>query len=87
MALSISWSSATDDEIVMAAASITIKRAQVAAEKEGAEYRWIYQNYAAKEQRVFDGYGEASLGRLRKVSAKYDPEGVWEKLQPGYFKL
>jgi hypothetical protein len=25
--------------------------------------------------------------KLKKVQKKYDPQGVFEKLQPGYFKL
>jgi hypothetical protein len=36
---------------------------------------------------VFWGYGEENLEKLKAVSKKYDPSGVFEKLQPGYFKL
>jgi hypothetical protein len=39
------------------------------------------------EQPVFASYGAANLAKLRATSKKYDPNGVWQKLQPGYFKL
>jgi hypothetical protein len=53
----------------------------------GLGHRYIYQNYASAEQNVFWGYGEQNLEKLREVSRKYDPNGVFEKLQLGYFKL
>jgi len=43
--------------------------------------------YAAQEQNVFEGYGSANHAKLRIISKKYDPEGVFQRLQPGYFKL
>lgn len=44
-------------------------------------------NYAALEQPVLPSYGQKNLAKLRATSKKYDPLGVWQKLQPGYFKL
>jgi len=85
--IAISWSSALDDVAVIQAANNTITRAVAAAECAGLEFRWIYQNYAAQTQKVFEGYGEENHLRLKKIQKKYDPEGVWERLQPGYFKL
>jgi hypothetical protein len=28
-----------------------------------------------------------NVAKLNKVSRKYDPAGIFQKLQPGYFKL
>ena len=50
-------------------------------------FPFLYQNYAAAEQKVFAGYGQSNWKRLREISLKYDPDRVWQKLQPGYFKL
>ena len=47
----------------------------------------MYQNYADCEQDVFAGYGKENWDRLRGIQKKYDPEGVFSKLQPGYFKV
>jgi hypothetical protein len=33
------------------------------------------------------GYGEKNLEHMRKVSEKYDPEGVFQTMVPGGFKL
>lgn len=85
--LAISWSSPTDDARIMAAASSFIDRSIAAAKALGLDYKFIYQNYAAKSQDVFAGYGEANRQRLIAISKKYDPEQVFQKLQPGYFKL
>lgn len=44
-------------------------------------------NYASKDQDVFGGYGAENEKKLRDVQGKYDPDGVFKTLQPGYFKL
>jgi hypothetical protein len=85
--VAISWSSAGDDDAVIGAARNFISRSNATAYTQGLGYPFIYQNYAALEQPVFQGYGEENLPRLRRVSEKYDPLGVWQKLQPGYFKI
>ncbi|KAL4867177.1 hypothetical protein BDV12DRAFT_198522 [Aspergillus spectabilis] len=40
---------------------------------------FIYQNYA--------GYGPENRAQLSQIQRKFDPEGVFTKLQPGYFKV
>jgi hypothetical protein len=50
-------------------------------------FPFVYQNYAALQQPVFENYGQKNLAKLRAVSEKYDPLSVWQKLQPGYFKI
>jgi len=47
---------------------------------------YIYQNYASKSEDVFAGYGEVSRARLRNIKDAYDPQGLFEKRMPGYFK-
>lgn len=83
----MSWSNASDDKRILAAAKNTVDRSAAAAKAQGLEEKFLYQNYAAKQQDVFASYGDHSLARLRAISDKYDPEKVWQKLQPGYFKL
>ncbi|PMD24518.1 FAD-binding domain-containing protein [Hyaloscypha hepaticicola] len=83
----VSWSNEADDERIMAAARNLTDRANATAYAQGLGNRFIYQNYAALEQDVFEGYGEENKEKLRVVSERYDPKGVWQKLQPGYFKV
>jgi hypothetical protein len=83
----VSLSNEADDERIMAAARNMTDRANATAYAQGLGNGFIYQNYAALEQDVFKGYGEENKERLRVVSERYDPDGVWQKLQPGYFKV
>jgi hypothetical protein len=85
--IDISWSDSSDDDRIIAAAQNIVDRSAAAAEAMGLSNIYLYQNYASYQQNVFAGYGEANLERLQAVSAKYDPTQVWQKLQPGYFKL
>jgi len=64
-----------------------ISRSNTTAHAQDLGHPFIYQNYAAAEQPVFQSYGSNNLERLRDISRKYDPHRVWQVLQPGYFKL
>ena len=85
--IAISWSDESDDAAVLAAAQNTVTRSLAAASAQGLDNKYLYQNYAAQSQDVFPSYGAANYARLKEISKKYDPEQVWQKLQPGYFKL
>lgn len=81
------WSNAADDEIMRKAGENLLRRAIDKAKEMGLYHRYMYQNYADPSQDVFAGYGEANRDRLREIQKKYDPEGVFSRLQPGYFKV
>lgn len=83
----MSWSNEADDARILPAAESIINRFGAAARARHLDHPFLYQNYASRAQHVFGSYGTANLERLRAVSKKYDPERVWQKLQPGYFKL
>jgi hypothetical protein len=44
-------------------------------------------NYASPCQDVVSSHGSANKQRLKSIAGEYDPTGVFQKLQPGYFKL
>ena len=81
------WTSKSDDERIVAAANRVISASKSAAKAMNLDYKYIYQNYASLNQSVFAGYGTANQQRLIQISKKYDPDQVFQKLQPGYFKL
>jgi hypothetical protein len=85
--LVFSWTDASDDAAIFQASRNIINRSNATAYAQNLGYPYIYQNYAALEQPVFPSYGAANLAKLQAVSKKYDPNRVWQKLQPGYFKL
>ncbi|KAH8684498.1 hypothetical protein BGZ60DRAFT_478650 [Tricladium varicosporioides] len=78
---------AKDDDAVHAMGQKFLKRSWDLAKSRGLHHRYIYQNYADISQDVFGGYGEENRKKLLSIQKKYDPEGVFSKLQPGYFKL
>lgn len=53
----------------------------------GLLHRYIFQNHAFEGQDVFGGYGEKSLERLQRIRREVDGDAVFQRLQPGYFKL
>lgn len=85
--VSFRWSLATDDAAVLDTRDRIITRVTQLGRDMGMGNRYIYQNYASKEQGVFAGYGDEALGRLRRVREMWDPSGVFTRLQPGYFKI
>ncbi|KAF7900223.1 uncharacterized protein EAF01_007525 [Botrytis porri] len=87
MNLNWGWENEEDDEKVFTVLDRFVERAVDLAKEWGLDDRFIYMNYASKEQNVFGGYGEVNENKLRDVQRKYDPEGVFKRLQPGYFKL
>jgi hypothetical protein len=71
----------------MNAARNVVSRSNATAYSSGLGHRYIYQNYASLEQKVFMSYGRDNFKKLEAISNKYDPSEVYQKLQPGYFKL
>lgn len=85
--IAISWSSTADDTRVLAAARNMVNRGNATAYSMDLGHPYLYQNYAALEQDVFNSYGPKNKQRLLKVREEYDPGALFTKLQPGYFKL
>ncbi|OBT52793.1 hypothetical protein VE04_06556 [Pseudogymnoascus sp. 24MN13] len=85
--IAISWSNEVDETRILAAARNMVNRSDAAAQAAGLGNAYLYQNYASAEQDVFGSYGATNLAKLKAISKKYDPSGVWQKLQPGYFKV
>ncbi|KFY43207.1 hypothetical protein V495_04101 [Pseudogymnoascus sp. VKM F-4514 (FW-929)] len=85
--ISIAWADIKDDARILKFAADFIGEGVALSKKRKLDHSYIYQNYAAKQQDVFTGYGPVNHAKLKKVQKKYDPQGVFEKLQPGYFKL
>ena len=87
MNFAVMWENAADDEAVLGVAKRIIDRSMEKAREIGMGQRYIYQNYADVSQDVFAGYGEENLRRLKRISKAVDPDQVFQRLQPGYFKL
>jgi hypothetical protein len=85
--ISMSWSDSAHDDTVNKFAARVKDRSVAAAKAKGKANDYLYMNYASPWQDPVAGYGVANQARLKAVSKKYDPTGVFEILQPGHFKL
>ncbi|KAE8445079.1 hypothetical protein EG329_013794 [Mollisiaceae sp. DMI_Dod_QoI] len=81
------WSNTEDDNQMNEMGKTIIDCTVDMAKEMGLHHRYIYQNYANASQDVFGGYGDENRLKLKEIQMKYDPEGVFSRLQPGYFKI
>lgn len=81
------WDKEEDDERMYRMISTVFERIKAAAVSEGVQNDYLYMNYASQFQDVVSSYGPENKAALKKIAAKYDPTGVFQRLQPGYFKL
>lgn len=87
MLLAGSWTNKEDDARVAAYFSDVLKAIKNEAVNRGAFLDYTYMNYASEYQDVIQSYGGANKAKLKDIAIKYDPSQVFQKLQPGYFKL
>lgn len=85
--IALKWSNSADDSRLNQFAAKVKDRVVAVATSKGKAHPYLYMNYASPYQDPVSGYGAASQARLKAISKKYDPAGVFEELQPGYFKL
>lgn len=85
--IALRWIDTADDARLNQFAATVKDRAVAAAKAAGKHEDYLYMNYASPWQDPVAGYGAANKAKLQKISKKYDPTGVFEQLQPGYFKL
>ncbi|KAF8246112.1 hypothetical protein K440DRAFT_632588 [Wilcoxina mikolae CBS 423.85] len=89
--LSVSWNlvlgAPETDEVVFTAVRKGKKKAEDYLKSTNHWAEWMYMNYAWAEQDPIGSYGGENVELLRKVAGSYDPDGVWEKLVKGGFKV
>jgi hypothetical protein len=81
------WTNTADDARVNDAANQLFTGINALTQAAGVYRSFEYLNYAAPFQNPIDGFGPSSKAKLLAVSAKYDPEGLFQTGVPGGFKL
>lgn len=81
------WDNAEDDDLFEGAMQTIISKSVALAKKMGTFYGYIYMNYAVPSDPVIQSYGLSNVRFLKSVSKRYDPQGVFQTLVPGGFKL
>jgi hypothetical protein len=85
--LSPGWNDTKSDVLVMKMAHRLLDGANEIAKSMGLLHDFQYLNYAGPGQNPPASYGASNLDKLRAVSKKYDPQGVFQRQVPGGFKL
>ena len=85
--LAILWTNAADNNRIFTFSDALYKRLIAIAGAKNLNNDYIYMNYASPYQDVIVSYGAANKQKLKTIAANYDPTGVFQRLQPGYFKL
>ena len=81
------WNNAADDATIYTFITKVLNRIKAEATKINKQNDYIYMNYASLYEDVIKGYGADNKAKLKSIAAKYDPQQVFQILQPGYFKL
>ena len=85
--LFVQWSNEADDKALQGAADSLIEQVTQLTRKAGKANDWIYLNYALQDQDVLGGYGAENLAKIKNAAKKYDPDGDFQKLVPGGYKI
>ncbi|KAL8725790.1 MAG: hypothetical protein Q9166_007121 [cf. Caloplaca sp. 2 TL-2023] len=88
MIVNAAWENAADDNYVNGWAAELIDSIDAQAKTAGYYYPFIFLNDAATGQKVLNKYGKgASLPKLKTVAQRFDPNGVFQTLAGGAFKV
>ena len=87
LVINCGWSLEADDKMVLATSAEFLNKVDETAASKGLSFTFLYLNDAAMDQRPIDSYGDENVQRLKGISREYDPDGVFQKLAKGGFKL
>ncbi|PIA94128.1 hypothetical protein CB0940_08906 [Cercospora beticola] len=73
------WTDEKDDKAVTSLTRNIVADIEELARTRGFYSPFNYMNYAHREQDVIGSYGPEKQAFLRRLSAKYDPQGVFQK--------
>ncbi|XDG00627.1 hypothetical protein ABKA04_000242 [Annulohypoxylon sp. FPYF3050] len=81
------WKNKEDDEKIIQTFKGVLEKIDQDAASRGTAHPFKYMNYAYSFQDPISSYGPGNQEKLREVSVKYDPDGLFQKGVPGGFKL
>lgn len=75
------WSDPSDEPIMREACRAVIEEAENVAKRNGTYLPFVYSNYASRDQDPLASYGAENVKKLKEIAQKYDPDGVFQRLQ------
>ncbi|GAT20537.1 FAD binding domain-containing protein [Aspergillus luchuensis] len=85
--LTSTWEDKADDDEVVSVLERLGATIENLAREYGKFQSFRFMNYAHQRQDVITSFGEKNKAFLKEVAAKYDPNGVFQRLQVGGFNL
>ncbi|KAI1779467.1 Glucooligosaccharide oxidase [Hypoxylon cercidicola] len=85
--MTAAYNNESDDALVEAAMTDIVEKQRALLKSHGYLIDFIYLNYADISQDVFDSWGADNVAKLQDVSKKFDPEGVFQTMVPGGYKI
>jgi hypothetical protein len=83
----LGWLDEADDELFEGAADDVIRKISEYSRSIDQDHPYIYLDYAHINQDPLSSYGAKNVKLLNDVSMKYDPDGVFQTMVPGGFKI
>jgi len=87
LGLTTGWDTADDDSVGNKVAMELGSQLDAHVMESGGVVSYQFMNDAGADQDVMSSYGAENHQRLRSVAKKYDPTGVFQRLEPGGYKL
>lgn len=81
------WEKDSEAELAQSKSEQLLQKVDSVASEMGLLLDFKFMNDASGLQSPLDGYGQKSISSLKAASQKWDPEGVFQKLQNGGFLL
>ncbi|EOD43523.1 putative fad binding domain containing protein [Neofusicoccum parvum UCRNP2] len=81
------WKGAERDAAFEDAERELITSLKAFAASKGKDHPYVYLPYAYKDQKPLEGYPAVNIEKIRAAAKKYDPEGVFQTMVPGGFKI
>ncbi|KKY16132.1 putative fad binding domain containing protein [Diplodia seriata] len=81
------WKGAEKDKMFEDAERELMTELKAFSKSKGKDHPYIYLPYAYSDQKPLESYPLVNIERIRAMAQKYDPEGVFQTMVPGGFKI
>ena len=85
--INLAWQRPQDDGLFDSVGQGMVDQLDAYARSIGAHNDYIYLDYAYETQNPLASYGPENLAKIRAAAAKYDPQGVFQYMVPGGYKI
>lgn len=85
--ITAAYSKESDDALVKTAMNNLVDNQKALLESGGHLIDFVYLNYADISQGVYSSWGADNVAQLQAVGKKYDPNGVFQHMVPGGYKV